>query len=136
MPHIAHAIIKSTDEFGRDQYLMLEKYTDLGDFSGFWNFPNIEANNEENAEETLKNEIKRAIDLEVKNAEKFHEEIFENKILSWWKYEIESAEFKILLEEIADAEFFTFDQMSAIPIIPATKEFFEDKIFMKKIIAA
>lgn len=137
MTRVVVGIIKIYDEFGKDQYLLIQSKKYFEQYTGYWYPPGAHVENNETDEETLIREFKKDLNLKIKPVKIITENPsdIKDQITAWWECETDKTDekFKIDTSELNDAEYFTYDQMKAIHIWPATKNFFENFIFGKKI---
>lgn len=128
---VAVGIISRKNNEGIDEYLLVSSKTDFGEFSGFYYPPGGHVEYSEEPEKALIREVyeELGINVIVHDLITKTDSDVKDQTTYWFKCEVDSYELKIDESEVADAKFFTRDEMNNINIWPATKSFFEKYIF-------
>jgi 8-oxo-dGTP pyrophosphatase MutT (NUDIX family) len=124
---VAVAIISRQNSQGQDEFLLVSSKRDFGEFTGCYYPPGGHIEDAEDEAGGLKRELIEELGVEIEVGEKIAETAGDvaDQITSWWKCKILSGEFRPQDNEIANAGFFTREQMRNLKLWPATKKFFE-----------
>ena len=116
---------------GVTEYLLVKSKKDFGEFTGCWYPPGGHIEEGEEEATALIREISEELNLEIKPIKKIATTPgdVENQITHWWEGEILSGELTINQEEIAEAGWFSKDDLTSIKLWPATQMFLEKFIF-------
>ncbi|MFH1142532.1 MAG: NUDIX hydrolase [Candidatus Uhrbacteria bacterium] len=132
MKHVVVGIISRTNKQDEQEYLLVCSKRDFGEFSGFYYPPGGHIEDEENEKDTLIREIREELDIEIEPIKKVTEAPgdIRDQMTCWWSCRLDTnQELTIDTTEIADADWFTKDQMSEMNIWPATRNFFKEYVF-------
>lgn len=136
MKQVAVGIITRQNIDGETEYLLVRSKKDFGEFSGHYYPPvgHVEAG--ESPTEGLVREVKEELGLVVAPIKELDVSLGDvaNQETHWWLCKMEEGEIQIQEEEIGDAGFFTLEQMKAMPLWPATKQFFNNHIFGNEVL--
>ena len=110
--------------------ILVSSRRDFGQFTGFYYPPGGHVENNEDEITALKREIQEELSLNITKAQKIAktEGDIKDQITSWYLCECENYDFTVDDQELADAKFFTRDQIESMNIWPATKNVFEEYI--------
>lgn len=128
MNHVVVGICVRKRVAGPDEFLLVKSKKDFGAYSGHWYPPGGHVEDGEDEKDALIREVREELGAEVEPVEKLAETPgdVENQITSWWTCHLPSDKIMINHEEIAEAGWFTRDEMEQLFLWPATKRFFED----------
>lgn len=134
MNKVAVGIISKIRDNKQEEYLLIQSKKDFGEFTGSYYPPGGHLEGNENASEALIREFKEELGLNVIPT---HEIAItpgdvNDQLTHWWLCETKSGNIKIKEDEIADAAYFTAEEMEQIKIWPATRNFFNTHIFKNK----
>ena len=112
-------------------YLLVSSNRDFGVYSGYYYPPGGHLEKNESELTALKREIKEELGLEIVNAEKITETAgdIKDQITSWYFCNINDDEITIDKKELADARFFTEEEIKYLKVWPATKKIFNQYVF-------
>lgn len=132
---MAHNVVVAviTKELGdKVAYLLISSKKNFGEYTGYYYPPGGHMEDGETEEETLIRELNEELGLQIKPIEKITTTggDVKDQVTHWWRWEIVGGELHKNDLEIADANFFTQEQMKTMNIWPATKKFFEEFIFV------
>lgn len=115
------------------EYLLVASTIDFGEFTGYWYPPGGHVNQGEIETEALIREMYEELGLTVQPIEKIAitSGDIQHRTIHWWTCETSSNTMEIDPKEIAEAGWFTQDEMAMLALFPATKNFFEKYIFIK-----
>lgn len=131
MKKVVVGIIARKNDNGEDEYLLVSSRRDFGEFTGYYYPPGGHVEEGEDEKAALVREIKEELRIEVSPIRKVVETAgdVQDQMTHWWLCEGSANGMRIQSGEIADAGFFTRDQMGTMNIWPATRKFFEEYIF-------
>lgn len=131
MKEIVVGLISRKDFGGTDEYLLVKSTKDYGQYTGHWYPPGGHLEDGESDKDALIREIREELGLHAiplrKIAETSGDET--DRIVHWWACELEQGEMKIDDKEIAGIGWFKKDEIHAMQLWPATRNFFEKFIF-------
>lgn len=115
-------------------YLLVSSKRDFGEYTGFYYPPAGHVEQNEDEEMALKREICEELGVDIVSAEKIAEtkgDVKDQKT-SWYLCDVDSYDFKINKEELADAGFFTQQEIRSMKIWPATLKVLEEYVFSNR----
>lgn len=134
MRRVAVGIINRRNSENEVEYLLVKSHSDFGKYTGYWYPPGGHIDDGETEISALAREIKEELEIDaepIKRIAKTGGDL-SDQITYWWECESDNCDFKVNKEEIAEAGFFTKDQMERMDIFPATRKFFEKYVFNRK----
>lgn len=131
MKHVVVGIISRTRETGELEYLLVKSKKDYGEYTGYYYPPGGHMEGDEQPEQGLVREIFEELQLHIRPIAEIAVTPGDvaDRMTHWWNCQVEDGDIIIREEEIADAAYFTKDEMMKLPIWPATKRFFNTYIF-------
>lgn len=131
MKNVAVGIISRADDQGVEEYLLVRSRKDFGRYTDFYYPPGGHVEEGETEIDALIREIREELGLAVIPVRKIAETEgdIEDQRTHWWLCEASPVELTIHKKEIADAGYFTREQMMKMNIWPATKNLFEKYIY-------
>jgi 8-oxo-dGTP pyrophosphatase MutT (NUDIX family) len=129
MSRVVVAIIRKLEN-DIDKYLLVKSKRDFGEHTGKFYPPSGHVEDGESDEMTIQRELLEELNIKIKPAQKIAE--FEGdlvEITSWWLCDVvDDTQFKINDSELAEAQYFTKDEMHQKDLWPATEKFFSEYI--------
>ncbi len=127
MKHVAVGIISRERQGGEREYLLVKSTNDFGAYTGHYYPPGGHVEAAESAEQTLVREMQEELGLDVRPLREIAVTPGDvpNQSTHWWTCAWIGGTLLLQKDEIADAGFFTRDEMAAMPIWPATRAFFQ-----------
>lgn len=131
MSQVVVGIISRKNSENQDEYLLVSAKRNFGEFTGFYYPPGGHLEEGEEKTIALTREIKEELNLEVEPVKEIVETLgdIEGQITFWWLCDLISGDLKIDNSEIADARFFSKEEMQNLNLWPATKKFFDEYVF-------
>ena len=134
MKKVIVGIILRENSKSKKEYLLVSSKKDFGQYTGYYYPPGGHMEAGESKQEALKREIREELGIDVEPLEEITETKADVKdqITYWWSCKMLSDNIRIASGEIADAAFFSREEMDKIQVWPATKSFFNNFVFNKK----
>jgi 8-oxo-dGTP diphosphatase len=131
MSKVAVGIISRIRQNGQYEYLLVKSKNYFGKYTDFYYPPGGHIKENENLTDGLVREIKEELGLNIRPIKELEmgQGDVKNQETHWWLCEVISGTLQIQYEEIADAAYFTEEEINKLKIWPATKQFFDKYIF-------
>lgn len=127
MTRVVVGIIYKLNEQGEKEYLMVQAKRDYGIFSGYWAPPSGHVEKGEDDIDAIRREVKEETDLIITTVNKICETIGDlRELVVWFECQVENMDVKIKQDEISQFGFYKKQDLSSLPIWPATKTFFDN----------
>lgn len=132
MSRVVIGIIKK--ELPEPSWLLVSSKKDFGAFTGYYYPPGGHVEEGETDEEALVREIREELDLTVTKMEKIHESAGDvaGQMTAWFLCEAEHTDFVMDTGTLADARFFTREEIIGVHLWPATEKVFQEFILNKR----
>ena len=123
-------ISRSREKDGKKEYLLVSSKKNFEEYSGAYYPPGGHLEEGEGEKEGLAREIMEELGIQAKPIEKVAETLgdVENQTTCWWRCDRIVGDIKVNSDEIADAKFFTEEELKTTYLWPATRNFFEENI--------
>lgn len=127
MKKVVVGIISKKCASGELEYLLVKARRDFGEFTGCWYPPGGHVEEGEELREALKREVKEELGIEVEPSELLAKTAGDviDQTTYWFACSFDEKE-KIIPDdkELESVGFFSFEEMKAMRLWPATKDFF------------
>ncbi len=129
LQRVVVAVISRENCSGSKEYLLGKSSRNFGEFTGMFYPIAGKVENGDSDFQTLVNELREEVGLELRSAEKITESLgdVDNTLLVWFKCKVASFALNPPeTSELEDANLFTEAQMKGLRLFPATQRFFEE----------
>ena len=132
MQKVVVGIISRTKQNNEVEYLLVSSKKDVGEFTGFYYPPGGQIEVGEDEQTALIRELKEELDLDIKPTARITATAGDvaDSVVYWWECEIVGDDtIEIKDSNIANAGYFTRNDMDDMKIWPATRKFFDEFIW-------